>query len=214
MSTWRLAKSLEVLRAEFDLLAPNRRKTRDGTIGDAAHASRPSRHNPNVDGVVCALDITDDPAGGCPVHDIANGLIYRLQQGGTTNPDIEYIISNRFVASRTSGWKWLPYTGPDPHDLHAHFAVGRGPDSAPAFPYDDTTPWNIANTVQEDTVTEQDKTDIINAVNTHVDARVNTAVDAAIVRLERDINAITPGNVSPAALEAAVSAAFREAFKS
>lgn len=140
----RIAKSLDVLRSEFNALAPNRKKTRDGWIGDAAHASRASRHNPNAEGVVCALDITDDVAGGCPVHQIAETLVARLAAGGHTNPDFEYVISNGHVASRTSGWTWNIYTGVDPHDLHCHFAVGRGPDSAPAAPYDDTIPWNIA----------------------------------------------------------------------
>lgn len=143
----RIAKSLGVLRSEFDALAPHRKKARDGWIGDAAHASRASRHNPNAEGVVCALDITDDVEGGCPVHIIAASMIARLQAGGETNPDLEYVISNGRVASRTHSpaWSWAAYHGADPHDLHVHFAVGRGPDSAPAFPYDDTIPWNIAS---------------------------------------------------------------------
>lgn len=144
MSTWRLAKSLETLRAEVNAMAPHRSKASDGTIGDTAHADRASRHNPNAEGVVCGMDITHDPANGCDIHALADALVLRLQQGGATNPDFEYVISNRMVASRKSGWIWAKYTGTNPHDKHVHFAVGRGPDSAPAFPYDDTIPWNIA----------------------------------------------------------------------
>ena len=44
--TWRLARSLETLRAQINRIAPNRSKVSDGTIGDAKHASRSSDHNP------------------------------------------------------------------------------------------------------------------------------------------------------------------------
>ncbi|HKV33547.1 MAG TPA: hypothetical protein VJP89_04485, partial [Pyrinomonadaceae bacterium] len=59
---WRVAKSLLRLREQINELAPNRSKASDGTIGDAAHASRKSDHNPWVKdgsiGVVTAMDIT------------------------------------------------------------------------------------------------------------------------------------------------------------
>ena len=136
--TWRLANSLVQLRNEIDVLAPNRSKASDGTIGDVAHARRPSRHNPNSAGVVCALDITDDRAGGCPIHDIAEQIRLR------PHPALAYIISNGRVAKRTSGWTWKPYTGSNKHTRHVHFAVGVGPDSDPREPYDDTTAWGIS----------------------------------------------------------------------
>jgi Putative peptidoglycan binding domain len=137
-TTWRLAASLEQLRGEINTLAPNRSKASDGTIGDTAHASRASRHNPNRAGVVCALDVTDDPEGDCPIHVIAEQLRAR------PHPNLAYIISNGRVAGRSSGWAWRPYTGSNKHTRHVHFAVGNGPDSAPAAPYDDTTSWGVA----------------------------------------------------------------------
>lgn len=219
----RIAESLAVLRSEFDALAPQRKKTRDGWIGDDAHAGRASRHNPNYEGVVCALDITDDVAGGCPVHVIASALVARLQAGGETNPDFEYVISNRFVASRKSGWQWLPYTGADPHDLHVHFAVGRGPDSAPAFPYDDTTPWNIANNVQEDTMTQEQFDGLVAEFRSGVKdlaVAVGRAADNTVVTLKSAIKEIAKAQgveFDEAALEqaikAGVNASFAEAFK-
>lgn len=136
--TWRLANSLIQLRSEIDALAPNRSKASDGTIGDAAHSHRPSRHNPNSAGVVCALDVTDDVAGGCPIHDIAEQIRLR------PHPTLAYIISNGRVAKRSSGWTWQPYTGSNKHTRHVHFAVGVGPDGDPREPYDDTTPWGIS----------------------------------------------------------------------
>lgn len=141
--SWRLAKSLITLRSEFDALAPNRRKTSDGTIGDPAHASRPSRHNPNRYNVVTALDITHDPANGCDVHAIARELVKN------PHPELEYIISNREIAHRNNGFRWVSYSGSNPHTKHAHFAVGRGRDLRPMPPYDSTAPWGVANTEDE-----------------------------------------------------------------
>ena len=120
--SWRLAKSLDVLRSQVNALAPGRSKATDGTIGDTAHAQRRSRHNPNEAGVVCAIDLTDDPADGCAIHRIAEHVV------ANPHPDLAYVISDRRVASRTTGWVWHRYTGSSPHTAHAHFAVGVGRD--------------------------------------------------------------------------------------
>jgi Putative peptidoglycan binding domain len=136
----RLAHSLAQLRREIDALAPNRSKKSDGWIGDADHRARPSRHNPNREGVVCALDITDDPRGGCPIHVIAEQIRSR------PHPNLAYIISNGRVARRTSGFSWEPYTGSNKHNLHVHFAVGVGPDGDARQPYDDATRWGVSAT--------------------------------------------------------------------
>ena len=61
---FRIAKSLLTLRAQIDAMAPNRNKSSDGAIGDQSHQTRNSDHNPNADGVVTAMDITNDPEHG------------------------------------------------------------------------------------------------------------------------------------------------------
>lgn len=132
---FRLASSLAVLRDEIDALAPHRNKASDGTIGDEHHVR--SRHNPNDKGVVCALDVTNDPTGGCPVHVIAEEVRRH------PHPNLDYVISNRRIASRRTGFQWRSYTGSNPHTNHAHFGVGVGPDSAPREPYDDLTRWGV-----------------------------------------------------------------------
>jgi hypothetical protein len=141
--SWRLAKSLAVLRDQVDTLAPKRSKATDGTIGDIVHAQRHSRHNPNHAGVVCALDLTDDPDHGCAVHRIAEHVVAR------PHPDLDYVISNRRVAGRSTGWAWHRYTGANPHTDHAHFGVGTGPEPLPGErtprpPFDDVVKWAIA----------------------------------------------------------------------
>lgn len=134
---WRLAHSLATLRAEVDAWAPGRSKASDGTIGDTAHGSRNSRHNPNRQQVVTALDLTHDPDSGCDIHSLARRLVQ------DPHPELEYVISNGEIAKRRTGFRWERYTGSNKHTLHAHFAVGSGPDSAPEPPYDSTRPWGV-----------------------------------------------------------------------
>lgn len=145
---WRLAKSLVVLRDQINGVYPNRSKKSDGTIGDAAHAGTASDHNPNSAGVVCALDLTDDPANGFDVHGLAERL--RLNP----HPNLKYIVSKGRIASRKYGWVWRKSSG---HYAHAHFSVGVGSDgkSIPGT-YDDQTLWNIGEKMSTDALTSDE----------------------------------------------------------
>lgn len=130
---WRLAKSLDVLRRQVDATAPQRKRTYDGTVGDRAHAARKSDHNPNDDGVVTALDLTHDPAGGCDCTALAAALVQ------SRDPRIKYLIfRGRIVSSAKQPWAWRPYTGANAHLSHLHISV----DPDPAL-YDDAKPWRI-----------------------------------------------------------------------
>src|SRR5688500_6227543 len=66
----RLADSLRQFRDEVDTRWPNRNKRSDGWLGDAAHQATPSDHNPNPQGVVCAFDLTHDPANGVDCNEL------------------------------------------------------------------------------------------------------------------------------------------------
>ncbi len=138
---WRVGQALLGLRTQINQKAPNRNKASDGTIGDAAHASRNSDHNPWVvergTGVVTAMDITNDPANGCDANQLAETL------RGNKDARVKYIIWNRrivrsFVKNGTAAWTWLPYTGSNPHNKHVHISVK--PEKAS---YDSTAPWQI-----------------------------------------------------------------------
>jgi peptidoglycan hydrolase-like protein with peptidoglycan-binding domain len=132
---WRVAHSLIKLRDQFNEQFPTRSKRDDGTIGDAAHASRSSDHNPWVQdagqGVVTAMDITHDPGSGVDTWEIAEFL--RTQR----DPRIKYVISNRRIFN-SSNWQWRKYTGSNPHSAHMHVSVqstkGR---------YDSTANWTL-----------------------------------------------------------------------
>lgn len=135
--TWRVAKSLIKFRDQVNALAPKRDKSSDGTIGDEAHASRSSDHNPWImdggTGVVTALDITHDPKNGVDTYKLAEHL--RL----TKDPRIKYVISNKKIFSfEIQPWQWRTYTGSNPHDQHVHISV-RGIKSM----YDLETPWDL-----------------------------------------------------------------------
>lgn len=101
-------------------MSPLRSKASDGTIGNAEHAARESDHNPNSAGIVCAMDITNDPDHGIDSEKLANALL------ASRDPRIKYVISNRKIASGRLGpspWVWRPYRGANPHNHHMHISV-------------------------------------------------------------------------------------------
>lgn len=125
LTRWRLARSLEKLRAQANAKFPARNKGSDGTIGDAAHASRDSDHNPHIiDGdmrVVSALDLTNDHEH-CPSQAVVDALV------ASRDPRIKYIIFNEkmvssYPTSSAPAWTWRPYGGANKHQKHFHISV-------------------------------------------------------------------------------------------
>lgn len=137
--SWRVARSLNVLRDEVDRLAPGRSTASDGTIGDAAHQTGASDHNPNPAGVVCGMDLTHDPENGADMGRISEHI--RTHR----HPALKYVIFNRRIASASTGWAWRAYGGSNPHTKHMHVSVGVGPDGRSTGPYDDTSSWGLAS---------------------------------------------------------------------
>lgn len=131
-------------RQEIDRHWPARSKTSDGWIGDAAHRSRKSDHNPNSAGVVQAEDITNH-----------NGLGSVLWEHllRSRDPRIKYVIFNyQMFSSYPSGgvapWTPRPYNGSNPHATHLHLSVQD--DSSL---YDDASSWGLnTKTIEEDDV--------------------------------------------------------------
>lgn len=140
---WRLAKSIDKMRAQVNALYPKRSKASDGTIGDESHQSRNSDHNAWIKdgklGVVSGCDITHDPKGGFDAGLFANLLL------ASRDPRIKYIIWNRQIASGSDGpsaWKWRKYTGSNPHNRHVHISV-----KAKKSFYDDERAWAMLGAV-------------------------------------------------------------------
>lgn len=139
--SWRVAKSLDRLLLQINAKWPTRRKSSDGSIGNAEHAARSSDHNPWVTdgdmGVVTARDFTHDPAHGFDSYAFAE----HLRQ--TKDPRIKYVISNRHIfSSEISPWVWRAYNGSKPHDEHVHVSVSS---SKPL--YDSVKDWDIGDGV-------------------------------------------------------------------
>lgn len=124
--SWRLAHSLAQLRTQVNAAAPGRNKRSDGTIGDLAHSRTNSEHNPNPQGVVRAIDITHDPAGGCNGHKLAADAIAELDRRGIR----AYVIfDGRIRSTYVARGVWRRYTGSNPHPTHVHISVLDGYDS-------------------------------------------------------------------------------------
>lgn len=125
-----LAPTLKVLRDEVNKRWPNRDRTSDGWIGDAAHQARKSDHNPDGDdGSVNALDIDKD--GIDPLL-----VVRRCIQ----HPSTEYVIFDRTIWSRSRGFRAARYTGSNPHDKHIHVSVGHASSRE-----DSSRTWGIAS---------------------------------------------------------------------
>lgn len=125
---WSLAPSLAAARDEANIIAPDRSRISDGTIGDAAHASRKSGHNPGARDLVHALDLTHDPVNHFDCHEMTRRVIERR------DPRVLLIIWNDTIwrsysrpktASRPYLPEWMPeeYTGTNEHRHHAHFEI-------------------------------------------------------------------------------------------
>jgi hypothetical protein len=141
---WRVAECLKTLRRQINQAAPSRKTVSDGTIGDDNHLKKGfanSDHNPHVregaGGVVTALDITHDPAGGCDAGKLAASL------QATRDPRVKYIIWNRRIANSSAigsapAWTWRTYKGANPHDKHVHISVKPQKSL-----YDSTSAWTF-----------------------------------------------------------------------
>jgi peptidoglycan hydrolase-like protein with peptidoglycan-binding domain len=152
--TWRVAKSILVLRSEVDAVAPRRNKASDGTIGDAAHATRSSDHNPYIKdsrgvGVVRAVDVTHDPAGGLDANRLAE---HARVLGAKGDKRLRYVIWNRRIASGTGGWAWRAYSGSNPHTKHVHISVSES-----ASGYDSGASWRFSKSVPGATWIQRDR---------------------------------------------------------
>ncbi|MEU5848928.1 hypothetical protein [Saccharopolyspora shandongensis] len=139
--TWRVARSLETLRQQFNTRYPDRVKASDGGIGDTNHQNRSSDHNPWVgpaaDGLmlVTARDFTHDPAAGLDIDRLTDEL------AASRDPRIKYVIANGLIMDtrpQFNPWKWTHYSGSNPHTKHFHISVHA--DVALA---DDPRPWNL-----------------------------------------------------------------------
>lgn len=147
---YREAQSLKALHRRVNALAPDRSRASDGWIGDEAHATRDSDHNPWVTdaqgiGVVRARDFTHDPAGGCDAGVLAESLAELLGVHPALGPGAYVIFDRRIISTNRIVEGWRPYSGANPHTAHVHLSVGR-------YGYDSTAAWPVRVTRRASTV--------------------------------------------------------------
>lgn len=145
---WVLTKGLQNLRAQVDEAFPDRDKTSDGTIGDAAHQAETSGHNPD-DTAGSKAEWNGDPDSTPEVR--AWDMDSDLRMPGVTAQQVvdhiralpgvasvlRYMIYNRRIYKAANGWAAETYTGPSAHTEHIHFsgAYSQAADSNTTFDY-------------------------------------------------------------------------------
>lgn len=127
----RLSKSVIQLREQADDAYPDRDRSSDGTIGDARHAASKSDHNPDaVTGYVRALDLDASLDGkDATAHYLAD----QIRAAAKRDKRIAYVIFNKKIASKRTLWRWVKYTGINPHVKHIHISFTKAGDEDSSF---------------------------------------------------------------------------------
>lgn len=187
------------LLGEIDWLAPRRDRSSDGTIGDTAHASESSDHNPDdTSGVstpysdpdripeVHARDV--DSSGPWPpgwsIERIVQIIVGRHRKG--QDHRLQNVIYNRRIWSRSWGWTQRAYTGADPHINHAHFSFRYGSGSGMSNPENITSPWGIREAREEEIVTPEDRNWIASTIRSIVTEELEKRVGDIVRRYNPD----------------------------
>lgn len=135
---WYLNRALTGFRVAVNARYPHRDKTSDGTIADAAHQATDSDHNEDADGSVDAWDMDVDLGTGNN-----HAEIERLKTVFESHESSRYWIHDGQIASRSNGWRRLPYYGSNRHDKHVHWNTRETHE-------DSTKPWIIGGNVTLD----------------------------------------------------------------
>ena len=130
----RLCKGGVTLRDQVDRKWRKRDKRSDGWIGDRAHASRVSDHNPNKAGVVHAIDIDENMGkgrnrNGRTAKRLANQLIEYASSVLPGAKRLKYVVYENRIASgtyRKTWWKWRH--GNWGHEAHIHVSFTSAAD--------------------------------------------------------------------------------------
>jgi hypothetical protein len=131
--SWKLCKAGQQLRQQVDDSYPDRDRTSDGVLGDSRHASRPSDHNPDAEGIVRAVDIDRDLSGR-KKPDLMPDLADQLRLCGKRGDKrISYIIFDGRIASSKKAWAWRTYDGINKHNHHCHISFTKKGDADGSF---------------------------------------------------------------------------------
>jgi hypothetical protein len=127
-----LCKAGQQLRLQIDDEFSDRDRASDGWIGNRAHQSNPSDHNPDKQGIVRAIDIDRDLSGK-KKPDLMPYLADQIRHAAKSDKRIAYIIFAGKIASPRMGWRWRKYSGINPHDSHCHISFTKKGDADGSF---------------------------------------------------------------------------------
>jgi hypothetical protein len=194
-----LIPCLVQLRVEFNQQNPGRDKGADGWIGDAAHQTGTSDHNPDSAGRVLAIDI--DESGPWPRGNSLGDYVEFIRQRQDSGADtrLEYIIHNHHIASRSAqDWEWRTYTGTDPHTNHAHFSARH--DHAGQ---NDTSAWQLGEVGEAVMAQVSIDTDSVQRIASKIGGDTQTDASGIAIGLRKQVTNATDARFD--ALEAAVA---------
>jgi hypothetical protein len=136
---WVLVAWAISLRAAINTIAPTRDKSLDGSIGDPAHASGVSGHNPDDTAGVTAERSDADSIPEVRAIDVDKDLrqpgltMLKIIQAILASPveraRLIYIIFNGVIWSASNGWASREYNGPNSHSEHAHYSGNPAADT-------------------------------------------------------------------------------------
>lgn len=129
---WALTKGLQNFRSQANARWPNRDKTSDGTIGDAAHQAETSGHNPDdTSGSNAAWNGDSDSLQEVRAFDMdsdlresgttAQMIVDHLRHLANLDDVIRYMIYNHKMYHVRDGFAPTAYTGASGHEEHIHF---------------------------------------------------------------------------------------------
>ncbi len=131
--TPKLCKAGQQLRLQVDDSFGDRDRQSDGWVGDVRHASLPSDHNPDKQGIVRAIDVDRDLSGKAKpdlMPDLADQIRLCAKSG---DKRISYIIFDGRIASSKKAWAWRPYDGINKHAHHLHISFTKKGDADGSF---------------------------------------------------------------------------------
>lgn len=169
MVVWYKVKWIDPFFDALNRVFPNRTKGSDGTIGDAAHQTEVSGHNPDdTDGVraeredadtkpeVRAADATND------LHDPAGRTMWDVVHAILAHPAdrdrLIYMICNGKIWRKSNSWREEVYTGSDLHWGHGHFSGDPASDENGA-------PWESILAMGDDMTLDAREKEILENVN-------------------------------------------------
>ena len=128
----RLVPGGETLRKQVNGRWPGRDKRSDGWIGDKAHQSRRSDHNPDRNGWVHALDIDENMGkrgrwrNGLAARKLANQLRLYAASGLPGSDRIKYVVyEGRLTSGTYRRWFWKWRKGNWGHYQHIHVSFTK-----------------------------------------------------------------------------------------